>query len=92
MSQQRSATVSAFPPARRRDLVAEIAAGMAARPPEEAERYVKQQIRRQARALRRKQVSEQEIEREARHMESAVRAELWRQVIICPPQPTGGHR
>jgi hypothetical protein len=62
---------------------------MAARPAELAEKHLQQQIQRQIGILQRKQVPKNDIEREVRAMESAVRAELWRQVL-CPPHPSEG--
>jgi uncharacterized protein DUF6074 len=82
--QFRFATVSAFPPARRRDLVLRVAEAMAKRPSDLGEAYLKNQLERQVVALQRKRVPTFEIKRELRSFELAVRAELWRQ-IICPP-------
>jgi hypothetical protein len=87
----RTAIVLAFPPSHRKDLVIKVARQMAARPPTLAERHLKQQLDRQSKAMRRTQVPGNEIERLVRALESAIRSELWRQVLD-PPQPTGGHR
>jgi hypothetical protein len=80
----RLATVSAFPPARRRDLVLRVAVAMAKRPPDLADTYLRNQLDRQGASLQRKRVPAYEIKRELRSFESAVRAELWRQIICAP--------
>lgn len=80
----RSAAIRPFPLARRLDLIMRIAAQMAARSVEQAERYLQQQLRRQGSVLRRKQIPHQEVERQLRELESAVRARLWH-AVLCPP-------
>jgi hypothetical protein len=62
----RSATVSAFPPARRRDLVVRVAWAMAKRPPDLADAYLRNQLDRQGVSLQRKRVPACEIKRELR--------------------------
>jgi Family of unknown function (DUF6074) len=85
-SRRQSAHVRAFPLKARRDLVVRIAAQMIARPSDLAEQHLQQQLQRQFRVLARKQVSDVDVEREIRALESAIRAELWRQVL-SPPTP-----
>jgi hypothetical protein len=82
MRPRRSATVRPFPLKARRDLVVRIAAQMAARPDHLAEKHLQQQLRRQTRALHRKQVADFEAEGEVRALESAIRVELCRQVLV----------
>ena len=75
------AAVKPFPLKARRDLVVRIAAQVVARPSELAEQPLHQQLQRQVRVLARKHVSDVDVEREVRGLESAIRAEVWRQVL-----------
>jgi hypothetical protein len=62
---------------------------MAVRAPVFAEKHLEQQLERQAKAMRRRQVSDSDVGRELPALEFAIRAELWRQVLY-PPLPTRG--
>lgn len=71
-----------FPIVRRRELVDRIAAQMLARPADVAEKHLRAQIRCQAAAMRRRQIAEPLIAEQTRGFEAAVRAALWRQVLM----------
>jgi hypothetical protein len=81
--------VLAFPLARRHGLVTKLARQMLARPPKEAERHLGYELNRHRRILRRRQLSESEIEAELNALQGAVRNELWR-AVMSPPQPSRG--
>jgi hypothetical protein len=68
--------VVAFPFARRRGLILRLAGQMVARKPAKADRYVREQLRRQIAALHLRQVSDRAVEKEIGALESALRAEL----------------
>jgi hypothetical protein len=76
-----SADLIAFPIVRRRELIAKLAAQMLARPPDVAEKHLQVQVRRQGHALRRKQLPEDQVLRQMRAFEAAVRAALWRNIL-----------
>lgn len=80
--------VVAFPLDHRRKLVADLVAQMTARSPADTEKHLAAQLRRQAAALARKQIPEARARTELAALERAVRAELWRMVMV-PPQPSG---
>jgi hypothetical protein len=82
------AEIVPYPLAQRRDLVVGIAAQVASRPIRVGEKHLQHQLRRQEIALGRKGVSTQEIARQVRSLEAAVRAELWR-IILTPHHPDG---
>jgi hypothetical protein len=65
-----------FPLSRRRYLIVRLAIQVAARAPDAGEAHLWRQLDRQANTLRRKQVSEQAIQREIRALAAAVDAEL----------------
>jgi hypothetical protein len=83
-----SAVLIAFPIIQRRELIERIAEQMLARPADLAEKHLATQIRRQASAMRRRQLGEAEIAAQMRAFESAVRAALWR-LVLTPPRPSG---
>lgn len=71
-----------FPPARRHDLVRNIARGMAgASSREKAEAHLQRQLEIQAETMRRRGFAERTIETELSALRSAVRVALWRSVI-----------
>jgi uncharacterized protein DUF6074 len=82
-----SATVLAFPIARRRDQVQTLAAQIAARPAEQGEKHLAFQLRRKRAALLRKQLPEDVVAREVDAFEGAVRRALW-SLVITPPRPS----
>jgi hypothetical protein len=84
-----SASLIAFPIVRRRELIERVAEQMLARPAGLAEKHLASQIRRQASAMRRRQITEDAITGQMRAFESAVRAVLWR-LVLTPPRPSGG--
>jgi hypothetical protein len=62
---------------------------MAARPTlAAAEAHLCLQLQYQLRVLRRKGIADESAQREARSLESAVRAALWR-LVLMPPAPKG---
>jgi hypothetical protein len=77
-----------FPLVRRRALIERTAEQMLARPLELAEKHLAMQVRRQASAMRRKQIAEDVISRQVASFEAAVRGELWR-LVLAPDQPSG---
>jgi hypothetical protein len=84
-----SAIIKPFPLARRRALIAGLAAQMAARPMAAAEKHLQLELRRHARILQRRSIAPKIIERETRSLEAAVRGALWR-AILLPQQPPNG--
>jgi hypothetical protein len=83
-----SAKIVPYPLARRRDLVAKIAAQVLARSPTLGEEHLQRQLRRQDRYLSSKGAAETAIKRELRALEAAVRTELW--LIVLAPDPPDG--
>jgi hypothetical protein len=83
---QVSAAVLVFPITRRGDQVRALAAQMAARPRDQAERHLAFQLRRKFHGLRRKRIPDDTARREIRSFELAVRVELWR-LVMRAPQP-----
>lgn len=88
MSSPAAAVILAFPTARRRGLVRALAEQMANRSADEAERHLRLQLHRQTLVLRRRQLADDVVERQVHTLEQAVRAELWRRVLM-PPLPSG---
>jgi hypothetical protein len=80
--------VVAFPLDRRSKLVAGLAAQTRARHQADAEKHLTVQLRRQAAALVRKQITDDVARLQVFALERAVRAELWR-VHFTPQQPNG---
>lgn len=83
-----SAALIVFPITRRPKLIERTAAQMLARPPDLAEKHLAVQIRRQASAMRRRQLGEDAIGAEMKAFESAIRAALWR-LVLTPTRPSG---
>ena len=77
-----------FPLARRRGLISKIAARMAAVPMKHAEKQLWLALQRQIDALHRKGVPDSVVVKQVRALESEIRAELWR-VVLVPSKPTG---
>lgn len=69
-----SATIIAFPIVRRHVLIRRTAEQMLARSPDEAEKHLQAQVRRQASSMRRRQLPEDVIAEEAQAFEAAVAA------------------
>jgi hypothetical protein len=81
-----SATILAFPIARRGDQVRALASQMAKRPAAQAEKHLAYQLRRRRDALLRKQVPVDVVRRQLRAFERAVRRALWFRVMEPPLQ------
>jgi len=84
-----SAILIAFPIVRRQDLVRRIAEQMLARSEILAEKHLQCQLNRQRSKLKRKQITDDVIEQQIAAFEAAVRAQLWR-LVLLPTRPTGG--
>jgi hypothetical protein len=82
----KSASLIPFPAARRHAFVRKLAAQMLARAPHTAEAHLRQQLDYQCRVLRRKGIADDVARHDLRALESAVRAELWR-LVMMPPRP-----
>jgi hypothetical protein len=85
---RRRARIIRFPLARQRPLVAKLARQMAVQVPARAEKTLRAELQRRIDALHRQGLSDQAVEREIRALELAVRAELWRFVLL-PDLPDG---
>jgi hypothetical protein len=77
-----------FPAAYRRGEIQKLAARMMNFSAERAESHLRHQIRIKAETMRRRGIAEDEIARQAKGFEWAVRVELWR----CVFGPRGSHR
>jgi hypothetical protein len=84
----KSGKIIHFPLAHRRDLISKITARMAAAPMRHAEKQLRMALQRQVDGLHRKGVPDSVVETQVRALESEIRAELWRLVLV-PSQPTG---
>jgi hypothetical protein len=73
-----------FPQIRRRRFVARNAIRLAGLPHKTAEKLLVATLRHQAEVMARKGIPAAVIEREIRSLESAIRTELWRQVLLRP--------
>jgi hypothetical protein len=73
-----------FPQIRRRRFVARNAIRLAGLPHKTAEKLLVATLRQQAEVMARKGIPAEVIERESRGLETAIRAELWRQVLLRP--------
>jgi hypothetical protein len=73
-----------FPQIRRLRFVARNAVRLAGLPQKTAEKLLSATLRQQAEVMARKGIPAPVIERESRTLECAIRAELWRQVILRP--------
>jgi hypothetical protein len=85
---QHRAKVVPFPLAHQRHLVVKLAARMAAEPPTPAEKLLRAELLRRIDALHRQGLSDSAVERDVRAFEAAIRAELWR-IVLLPPAPDG---
>jgi hypothetical protein len=73
-----------FPQIRRRRFVTRNAVRLARLPHKTAEKLLGATLKQQAEAMTRKGIPAAVVERESRSLESAIRAELWRQVLLRP--------
>jgi hypothetical protein len=87
-SRRKRAKIVPFPLARQRPLIKSLAQRIAAQLPARGEKFLQSELRRRIDALHRRGLSDLAVEREVRAFESAVRAELWRMVLM-PPMPDG---
>jgi hypothetical protein len=79
---RKRARIIRFPLARQWPLVSKLARQMAAQMPARAEKTLRSETQRRIDALHRQGLSDQAVEREVRALESAVRSELWRLVLL----------
>jgi hypothetical protein len=79
-----TAKVVPFPQVRRGRFVARHAIRLAGLPHKTAEKLLAAAIRQQAGSMARKGIPAAVVERESRSLESAIRCELWRRVILRP--------
>jgi Family of unknown function (DUF6074) len=77
-----------FPLALQRPLVVMLAARMAAQIPARAEKTLNAELQRRIDALHRQGFSDSAVERQVKAFEAAIRAELWR-IVLLPPAPDG---
>jgi Family of unknown function (DUF6074) len=80
---ERSSKIVPFPQIRRRFLMRH-AIRLARLPHKTAGKLLAATLRRQAEAMAGKNIPAAVVERESRNLESAIRAEIWRQVILRP--------
>ena len=73
-----------FPQARRRRFVTRHAIRLTGLPHKTAEKLLHATLKQHANVMMRKGIPAAVAERESRKLESAIRAELWRQVILRP--------
>jgi Family of unknown function (DUF6074) len=73
-----------FPQIRRRRFVVRHAIRLSGLPHKTAEKLLAAILRQQADVMARKGIPAAIIERESRNLESAIRAELWRQILLRP--------
>ena len=73
-----------FPQVRRRRFVTRNAIRLAGLSHKTAEKLLATTLKRQAEAMTRKGIPAAVIERESRNLEGAIRAELWRQILLRP--------
>jgi Family of unknown function (DUF6074) len=85
---RRRAKIVRFPLARQQPLVTKLARQMARQIPARAEKTLHREFQRRIDALHRQGLSDQAVEREVRAFESAIRAELWR-LVLLPELPDG---
>jgi hypothetical protein len=79
---RKRAKIIRFPLARQWPLVSKLARQMAGQMPARAEKTLRAELQRRIDALHRQGLSDQAVEREVRALESAVRSELWRLVLL----------
>jgi hypothetical protein len=77
-----------LPLAHQRPLVMKLAARMAAELPAPAEKLLRAEVLTRIDALHRQGLSDSAVERHVRAFEIAIRAELWR-IVLLPPAPDG---
>jgi len=75
-------TVLPFPQVQRRRFIAKTAARLALSPAKTAERLLAAALDQQAKAMARKAIPAHLIDHESRQLESAIRAEVWRRVLL----------
>lgn len=85
---RRRAKIIRFPLARQRPLVTKLARQIGAQLPARTEKTLRAELQRRIDALHRQGLSDQAVEREVRALESAIRTELWRFVLL-PDLPDG---
>jgi Family of unknown function (DUF6074) len=85
---QKTATITPFPAARRSAFIRKHAERLATLTPTHADADLRHQLKIQADTMRRRGVAENVVVREIRSLESSIRAELWR-VVLLPDQPSG---
>jgi uncharacterized protein DUF6074 len=68
-----------------------LAARMAAEPAARAEKILRIELQRRIDALHRQGLSDAAVESQVRALEAAIRAELWR-IVLMPPAPNGAMR
>jgi Family of unknown function (DUF6074) len=73
-----------FPQIRRRRFVTRNAIRLAGIPHKTAEKLLAATVNHQAAAMARKGIPAAVVERESRSLENAIRAELWRQILLRP--------
>lgn len=81
---RRRARVIPFPLALQRPHVVKLATQMAARAPWRAEKMLNAELERRIDALHRQGVSDSVVECQVKAFEAAIRAELWRIVLLRP--------
>jgi len=80
------AKVVPFPLTQQHALVVKLAARLSAQLPGRAEKILNAELQRQVDALHRQGVSDSVVERQVKAFEAAIRAELWR-IVLLPPSP-----
>jgi Family of unknown function (DUF6074) len=83
---KRAPKVVPFPAARRGPFIHKHAARMATLSQTKADAYLHQQLQVQAQTMRRRGIAEEVIAGEIKHLESAIRSELWK-CILTPERP-----
>jgi hypothetical protein len=73
-----------FPQIRRRRFVTRNAIRLSGLPHKTGEKLLAATLKHQAKVMARKGIPPPVIERESRNLESAIRAELWRQILLRP--------
>jgi Family of unknown function (DUF6074) len=73
-----------FPQIRRRRFIMKTVARLISVPAKTAEKLLTAALKQQAEVMARKGIPAAVIERETRSLESAIRTELWRQVLLRP--------
>ncbi len=76
------ASVVPFPQVRRRRFIVKTAVRLAGLSPRTADRILVTTIQQQAASMARKGIAAELVERECQALEAAIRAELWRAVLI----------